>query len=342
MSEPVPMIPEDPAEFHVLHRDIYLKWVQKPSQYAEYLSALERHYFSLSGKQVDMGTGAAGGFAQPEQLRAEAALIADEVNLARILCGATPVESGNYRGALIDDGTGAAWAGETDARSEETTGAFRSQPMPSGELYAYPKITEWALDDMVDSDAWLLRAIESKFAFSEVAAWINGTGVNQPQGMLANAPNTDSDAARDPETYQEIAIGALNSITAETLGQLQGSLPDEFLAAPQNCAWLMHPGVWRDVRELDPASRAPTRNGAIATFMDMNVFITSQLPIPAAGTNSIAVGNFQQGYMLTERWPGTRITRNDVTDVGKVGIYARRRVGGNVWNNRAIRFGALS
>ena len=319
------------------YRELFQAWMADPKQYKGRLLAKQ---YEVTGKQVDL-TDAQGGFAQPEELRNLAQNVANKVNHARILAGVTPSPSSKYRAALADE-FGATWVGETDTRTESSTGQFRTQNPTFGEVTALAVATEWALDDMVQGDEWLIQGLESEFAGLETKAFISGTGTNQPSGMLLNNPTADPDSSRDTNTYQSANIGAAGSITAESLAGLLTSLPDEYLAAPQACAWLMHPDVYAEVRELDTSLRAPTRDGAISTFMDLNCFISGEMPAPGAGSFSVAVGNFADGYIFVERAPGMRITRDAVTDVGKVRFYGRRVVGGQVLNNRAIRFGALA
>jgi HK97 family phage major capsid protein len=51
----------------------------------------------------------------------------------------------------------------------------------------------------------------------------------------------------------------------------------------------------------------------------------------------VAFGNFRRGYVLADR-VGLRITRDNVTNVGFVKFYIRRREGGHPLNNDAIKW----
>ena len=51
----------------------------------------------------------------------------------------------------------------------------------------------------------------------------------------------------------------------------------------------------------------------------------------------VAFGDFRRAYLLTQR-VGLRITRDNVTNVGFVRFYIRRREGGIVLNNDALKF----
>jgi HK97 family phage major capsid protein len=56
------------------------------------------------------------------------------------------------------------------------------------------------------------------------------------------------------------------------------------------------------------------------------------------GANNFPVifGDFQRGYQLVDR-TDIRITRDPYTNPGYVRFYVRRRVGGHVWDNHALK-----
>lgn len=51
----------------------------------------------------------------------------------------------------------------------------------------------------------------------------------------------------------------------------------------------------------------------------------------------MAFGDFRRAYVLVDR-VGLRITRDNVTKVGHIRFYVRRREGGIVLNNDAVKF----
>src|SRR3712207_9473932 len=57
---------------------------------------------------------------------------------------------------------------------------------PAMELYAMPAATQTLLDDaVVDIESWIAEEVETAFAEQESAAFVNGDGVNKPEGFLA-------------------------------------------------------------------------------------------------------------------------------------------------------------
>ena len=62
----------------------------------------------------------------------------------------------------------------------------------------------------------------------------------------------------------------------------------------------------------------------------------ADMPELGAGSASVAVGDFQRGYLLVDR-QGIRQLRDAYTDKPRVLFYAMRRVGGGVVDSDAIK-----
>ena len=73
------------------------------------------------------------------------------------------------------------------------------------------------------------------------------------------------------------------------------------------------------------------------TLLGKPVTIWEQMATIANNAHPIAYGNFRRGYVIADR-VGMRITRDSVTNIGHVRFYVRRREGGIVLNNNAIKF----
>ena len=64
------------------------------------------------------------------------------------------------------------------------------------------------LDDAgFDLEAWLANEIAMEFARAEGAAFVNGTGTNQPKGFLAAPTSAAGDTTRPFGTLQFVASG---------------------------------------------------------------------------------------------------------------------------------------
>jgi HK97 family phage major capsid protein len=66
------------------------------------------------------------------------------------------------------------------------------------------------------------------------------------------------------------------------------------------------------------------------------VAIWEDMPDIGAGNFPVFFGDFQRAYQLVDRTE-MRITRDPYTTPGLVKFYVRRREGGHVWDNHALR-----
>ena len=76
--------------------------------------------------------------------------------------------------------------------------------------------------------------------------------------------------------------------------------------------------------------------GQPATLLGYPVVEAEDMPDVAAGSLSIAFGNFKAGYIITER-AETSILRDPYSKKPYVYFYATKRVGGQVVNSKAIK-----
>jgi HK97 family phage major capsid protein len=73
-----------------------------------------------------------------------------------------------------------------------------------------------------------------------------------------------------------------------------------------------------------------------ATLLGYPIEEVAEMPDLAADSLSVAFGNFEQGYTVTDRM-GTRILRDPFTNKPYVHFYTTKRVGGGVVNSEAIK-----
>jgi HK97 family phage major capsid protein len=76
--------------------------------------------------------------------------------------------------------------------------------------------------------------------------------------------------------------------------------------------------------------------GTPATLLGYPLIEAEDMPDMAAGSLSIAFGNFTAGYVIAER-NTTQILRDPYTHKPFVHFYATKRIGGQVTNSEAIK-----
>ena len=287
-------------------------------------------------------TGDAGGYAVPREVDGEIARVLKGISPIRAIANVVTVGSAGYRKLITTGGTPSGWAAETAARPETASPVFAELVPPMGELYANPSASQAMLDDAAfDVEAWLAGEIASEFARAEGAAFVNGTGVNRPRGLLTAPTSSAKDATRPLGTLQYLPSGAAGDF---------GTTPDErlldlvySLAAPyrQGASFVMNAATLGRIRKLKTTDGMPLWQPAIAagqpaTLLGYPVVEAEDMPDIAANLCPIAFGNFKAGYLIAERGE-TAILRDPYTNKPFVSFYATKRIGGCVADSAAIK-----
>ena len=251
--------------------------------------------------------------------------------------------SSDYKELVSINGATSGWVGESTNRPGTGTPTLREIVPTFGELYAYPQVSEWSLDDIFfDVEGWLTDSVSEEFASAEGDAVIRGNAANKPTGMLNSAPTavTDEAGTRAAAVYEFVPnIDANFKLLPDQIISLQYKLNAKYRA---EAAWVMNSNSAGECRKMkDNNGQYLWQPSLIAGEPDMLLgkptAIWEQMDNPGANAYPIAFGNFRRGYVLADR-VGLRITRDNVTNIGFVKFYVRRREGGIVLNNNAIKF----
>ena len=300
----------------------------------------------LSRKGVtSTGTGAAGGFALPEEIDT---VIMDQlrnISPIRQIARVVQVTSSDYKTLVGIGGVATAWNAETTDRSAETASPQMAEVAPThGELWAKPEISQWALDDLlIKPDAWLLTNVTDTFAQAEGAAFVTGDGVNKPTGFLAGpTPVVTADATRAFGTLQYVASGGASSFATTNPADVLVDMIYTLKAGYRiNGRWVMNSKTAGAVRKFkDAEGRFLWSDGLVlgqpALLLGYPVTIAEDMPDVAANTFPIAFGDFQRGYIIADRI-GLRIIRDEVTKPGHVRYLIGKRVAGKLLDTSAIK-----
>jgi HK97 family phage major capsid protein len=284
----------------------------------------------------------AGGYAVPEEIDATIERTMTAISPIRAIANVVKVGSAGYRKLVTTGGTPSGWVSEDAARPETATPNFTEIAPPMGELYANPAASQAMLDDAAfDVEAWLAHEIATEFARAEGAAFVAGTGVNQPKGFLAAPTSVQSDGARPTGSLQFVGTGTAGGFGAtadEKLIDLIQALRPPYR---QGAVFVMNSATVSRLRKLKTADGAflwqpGLSSGQPATLLGYPVVEAEDMPDIAAGSLSVAFGNFKAGYLVAERTE-TQILRDPFTHKPFVHFYATKRVGGQVVNSEAIK-----
>lgn len=299
---------------------------------------------SLQQKAWNITTGSDGGFAVPEQLdRAIEQLIRD-ISPVRAVANVVTVGTSDYKKLVNRNGIASGWVGEVAARPETNTSAFSEIAPPMGELYANPMVSQQSLDDMFfNVEAELQAQLVEEFAVREGAAFITGSGTNQPRGFLSVTTAATADSARAFGTIEHIPTGVAGDWAASNPADLLFRLAGALKAGYRNGAvWMMNKTVMFEIlRFKDTTGQYLWQprlqdSGLSIRLLGFPVAEAEDMPAKAANSLSVAFGNFRRGYTIVDRM-GMRMLRDPYTNKPYVGFYTTKRVGGTVVNSDAIK-----
>lgn len=327
------------------YKGAFLGWVrgrgQSPSDEQKMLDIQRK---ALEAKDVTIGTAAAGGHAVPEEISREIERQEKLFSPVRRLVKVVQAGTSDYKELVDIRGESSGWVGETGSRSATNTPSLREVAPTHGELYAYPQASEWSLDDMFfNVEAWLAESVAQDFALAEGTAVITGNGTSKPTGMLNTTPTLIDDFAsplRTAAIYQYVASTASpDAILPDALIDTVFKLNAQYRMGAN---WIFNSVTAGAIRKLKDTTnqylwQPGLQNGQPDKLLGYPFEIWEQMANVGANAFPVGFGNFRRGYVLVDR-TGLRITRDNVTNVGFVRFYIRRRVGGIVLNNNAIKF----
>ncbi|WP_265561927.1 phage major capsid protein [Sphingomicrobium arenosum] len=296
----------------------------------------------LEAKSIESND-ALGGYAIPQEIDG----VIDNTLLAsspiRQIANVVKVGSAGYRKLVASGGTPSGWASFEGARGETTTPTFHEIVPASGELFANPAATQQMLDDAAfDVESWLAGEIATEFARAEGAAFVNGTGASQPLGFLSSPVSANGDDSRAMGTLQTIGTGSAgafpSSDPADVLLDLVQSLRQPYR---QGAVFVMNSATAAAIRKFKTADGAyiwqpGLAAGTPSSLLGYPVVEAGDMPDMAAGSLSVAFGNFKAGYTIADRGE-TVVLRDPYTNKPFVHFYATRRVGGQVTNSESIK-----
>ena len=297
----------------------------------------------LETKAIGSSSDSIGGYAVPQEIDAQIDATLLAISPIRSIANVVKVGSAGYRKLIASGGTPSGFVGFEDARPETSTPTFSEVVAPSGDLYANPAVSQQMLDDaMFDVEAFLAQEIATEFARAEGAAFVAGSGVNQPLGFLSSPNSSTVDSARPMGTLQTIGTGVAGGFPAtdpeDALIDLMQSLRSPYR---QGAVFVMNSATAADIRKFRTSTGAfifqpSLAAGQPATLLGYPLIEAEDMPDIGAGSLSIAFGNFKAGYVIAER-NATNILRDPFTHKPYVHFYATKRVGGQVVNSEAIK-----
>ena len=293
-------------------------------------------------KALNVGTDADGGYLAPEETERLVAAAVQDISPIRQIASVREIGANVYRKPVSNGDAATGWVAESGARAETASPTITAIDFPTMELYAMPAATQTLLDDsVVDIEQWLADEVQSEFAIQESAAFVSGSGTNQPKGFLSYTIVEESVRAADELGY--VATGVDGAFPASNPSDVLLDLiytPKQAYRA--NGRFVLNRSVLGQLRKFKDTDgnylwQPSTQAGEPARLLGYPVTEAEDMPDIAANSHSIAFGDFRRGYLIVDR-VGVRVLRDPYSSKPFVLFYTTKRVGGGVQDFDAIKF----
>jgi HK97 family phage major capsid protein len=208
------------------------------------------------------------------------------------------------------------------------------------------EVEPWVNNETLEDAFYNLEAdlaMEAGIAFAEGAGseFISGNGVGKARGITAYSNVANASYAWGSVGY--IASGksaAFASVApADKIVDLVHALPVQYRTG---AAFLCNDALLGTIRQMKDSSGSyylwqpdPTAPFG-GKLLGYEVALDNNLAAAAAGSYSLAFGNFKRGYAIVNR-TGTTLIRDNITSKGVTKMNFRRRFSGGITNFEAIR-----
>jgi HK97 family phage major capsid protein len=295
----------------------------------------------LEEKALSSGSGPDGGYLVPAEVERMVLTRLANLSPVRALATVRVISGGQYKRAVSVRDAVSGWVADTAARPQTDTPVLSELTFPAMELYAMPAATQTLLDDaIVDIDSWLADEVETAFAEQEGTAFVTGNGVGRPRGFLTY--DLVANTAWVPGRIGTVPTGAAGAFPAASPSDVLFDLVYALRSGyRQNATFVMNRRLQSTIRKFKDADgnylwQPPLAAGAAATLMGFPVAEAEAMPNAAAGSLSVAFGDFRRGYLVVDR-AGLRVLRDPYSAKPYVLFYTTKRVGGGVQDFDAIK-----
>jgi HK97 family phage major capsid protein len=295
----------------------------------------------LEGKAMSTAVAADGGYLVDPQTADTIRSMLLATSSLRSVAGVVNVDAVSFDVLVDRSEVGSGWATEVATTTETATPTIERISIKLHELSAMPKASQRLLDDSAfDVEGWLAGKIATRFIRAEAAAFINGTGVDQPKGIMIPPKVANASWVWGQLGYVPTGAAADFATTnaSDCIVNLVYALTADYRS---NGTFVMNSKTAGAVRKMKDADGRfmwgdSLQAGEPARLMGYPVLIAEDMPDVAANAYPIAFGDFATGYTIAER-PDLRILRDPFSAKPNVLFYASKRVGGDITDFAAIK-----
>lgn len=249
--------------------------------------------------------------------------------------------------SLAND-TSVAWAAEQADFSASTDPTVSMISIPVHEQRGLLKVSQQNLEDsMFNLEDLIKERLMLKFAQAEGKAFIVGTGVGQPRGIMsypqaATTSFSNSSAGKNTNVQQIAYVlsgAAAGKINADDVLNVKMDLKSDY---DKNATYAFTRGTLNSIRLLKDSMQRPLWQPFAGSNLPATIYDSPYIELPdmdeiATGKFPVLVGDFKQ-YLIVDRLTLNIQQLNELYIAsGLVGFIARMRVGGDVLLPEAFR-----
>jgi HK97 family phage major capsid protein len=328
------------------HADAWVKYLRSGFKDSALEAEVKGFEKQIKANEVLSGVALQGGNAVPKIV--SEALDKLVLKLSDILPEVNNVTTGSpdYNELVTIAGANGGWSSETGTRSQSRAANLRKVTITHGELYAFPRASNWSLQDLFfDVLGWLTMDAADTFAVSISTAIHAGTGSSQPTGMTTSAPTNVDDYAspmRAAAVYEYIATGSSPITTEPNLDDLIDLQVAVRRPYQPNAKWAMNSITMGKLRQKKDTAgqylwQPSVQSGTPDLLLGKPVIVWEDMANYAGSAIPIAYGDFRRAYTFA-RISGMSMIRDEVTVPGFTNFLLAQRAGGIPRNNDAVKF----
>lgn len=297
-------------------------------------------------KSVNLGTAIDGGHGLPEEISRSIDKLALRMSDVLPEVGMIQVGSSDYKELITINSTGAAWSAEAGTRSEQVTPNLRQIAPTWGELYSYLFATSWAVEDtFFDVENWLINTTAEQFAKTLDAAVWSGDGSSKPTGLTNTAPVTTADTDSPLRAAAALQYIPTDSASPQAMGfdDIYDLLYSLNRAYRPNAKFFANTVTQGEARKLKDTTgqylwQPSNQAGQPAMLAGFPVVTWEDMANSSTADGFyLGFGDLRKAYTLCYRRELAVSIDNNITTPGTIKYYIRRRFGGIVAVNDAMK-----
>ena len=298
---------------------------------------------------LQISVDAQGGYSLPVEMNENILELQKEKSPMRQVCGSITTNSTDYSQLVSIGDAASGWVGETESRPKTDAPELTKISAVFGEIYAAPKAYQHVLEDsFFNVEAWLNGEVSREFNEKEGQAFLNGTGTNQPKGILNGLSDSAAylagDATRDFGKFQVVKTGTAASLGAtadDVINTLRGLVLSTKTGYLTGAKFMMNRATHSVLVDMKNADGEYFLQRDIATAAGTKIFgydivINEDMADIGAGNMPIIFGDFGSAYSIIDR-VGVSVLRDPYSAYGAISFYTRKRVGSMTLNTESLK-----